>query len=126
MRTALALTCALLLTGVGGLRAAEEKDTHEALIEAMIGTLKEHADILETVKDKEGLDAAQPKIKKIEAKRKELAQAHAGRAVGFLRQAVKHGFKDSARLQHPAFEQLRSRDDFGKLLRDLDAPRGRP
>src|SRR5262249_18415437 len=61
-----------------------------------------------------------------EAKRKVLAQAHADRAMVFLRKAVKHGFKDSARLQHPAFHPLHSRDDFGKLLRGVDAPRGRP
>src|SRR5262249_12879697 len=55
-----------------------------------------------------------------------LAQASADRAGVLLGEAGNHGFKDSARLKHPAFDPLRSRDDFGKLLRDLDAARGRP
>jgi serine/threonine protein kinase/tetratricopeptide (TPR) repeat protein len=54
--------------------------------------------------------------------REQLARSYADRAVAHLRAAVGQGFKDHARLRDdPAFKALQSRDDFRKLLRDLEA-----
>ena len=61
-----------------------------------------------------------------EAERERLAGSYADRAVGHLRAAVRHGFKDGARLRKdPAFEALHPRSDFRELLRDIDGV-GRP
>jgi tetratricopeptide (TPR) repeat protein len=57
-----------------------------------------------------------------EAKRRELAQAYADRALALLRQAVVRGFKDAAWLKKdPDLEPLRAREEFGKLVADLEA-----
>jgi hypothetical protein len=56
-----------------------------------------------------------------EASRRELAQGYADRALMLLRQAVARGFKDTAHMnRNPDFEPLRARDDFRKLLADLE------
>jgi tetratricopeptide (TPR) repeat protein len=56
-----------------------------------------------------------------EAKRKELAQSYADRAMVLLRQAVARGFKDTAHMKKDAdLESLRSREDFQKMLADLE------
>jgi tetratricopeptide (TPR) repeat protein len=56
-----------------------------------------------------------------EAKRKELAKAYADRAMTALRQAVEKGFKDFAHLKKDAdLDPLRERDDFRRLLADLE------
>jgi serine/threonine-protein kinase len=69
------------------------------------------------------------------ARRQELAREYADRAMTVLRQAVTDGYKDAAQLRkEPALDQLRDRDDFKKLLADLDkapappkpAPQQRP
>jgi tetratricopeptide (TPR) repeat protein len=55
-----------------------------------------------------------------DAKRKELARNYADRAVELLRQAVKAGWNDAARLMHdPQLSPLRGREDFKKLIADL-------
>jgi serine/threonine protein kinase/tetratricopeptide (TPR) repeat protein len=60
------------------------------------------------------------------AERERLAESYADRAVAHLQAALRHGLKDGARLRRdPAFEALHPRDDFRKLLRDIDAA-GRP
>jgi serine/threonine protein kinase/tetratricopeptide (TPR) repeat protein len=57
-----------------------------------------------------------------DAKRRELAQAYSERALALLRQAVERGFKDVDRLKKdPDLEPLRARDEFGKLVADLEA-----
>src|SRR5262249_26307292 len=56
-----------------------------------------------------------------EAKRKELAQSYADRALALLRQAVARGFKDAAHMrQNPTLKPLRAREDFKKLLAELE------
>jgi serine/threonine-protein kinase len=56
-----------------------------------------------------------------EARRQELAKEYADRAVAALRQAVADGYKDAAQLRKdPALDPLRGRDDFKKLLADLE------
>jgi serine/threonine protein kinase/tetratricopeptide (TPR) repeat protein len=56
-----------------------------------------------------------------EAKRKELAQSYADRALALLQQAVARGFKDAAHMRKdPALEPLRAREEFRKLLADLE------
>jgi eukaryotic-like serine/threonine-protein kinase len=56
-----------------------------------------------------------------EAQRKELAQSYADRAMAFLRQAVARGFKDTAHVKNDAaWEPLRTREDFQKLLAELE------
>ncbi|HEV3448170.1 MAG TPA: serine/threonine-protein kinase, partial [Gemmataceae bacterium] len=55
-------------------------------------------------------------------RRKELAQSYAERAMLLLRQAVAGGYKDQAHIRKdPHLEPLRGRDDFKKLLADLEA-----
>jgi serine/threonine protein kinase/tetratricopeptide (TPR) repeat protein len=57
-----------------------------------------------------------------EAQRKELAQSYAVRALALLRQAVAHGYRDVDRMKEdPHLEPLRARQEFGKLLADLEA-----
>jgi tetratricopeptide (TPR) repeat protein len=68
-----------------------------------------------------GTFAAQDK-RLSQAKRTELARTYHDQAMKFLQLAVAVGFNDVARLnQGPIFEILRSRDDFMKLLKDLEA-----
>jgi tetratricopeptide (TPR) repeat protein len=57
-----------------------------------------------------------------EPRRKELAQSYAARATLLLQQAVARGYKDQAHIKKdPHLEPLRGRDDFKKLLADLEA-----
>jgi serine/threonine protein kinase/tetratricopeptide (TPR) repeat protein len=57
-----------------------------------------------------------------QARRKELAQGYADRAMMRLRQAVERGFKDVERMQKdPRLEPLRERPEFRKLLAELEA-----
>jgi hypothetical protein len=56
-----------------------------------------------------------------EPRRKELAKSYGDRALSLLRQAVAHGYKDVAYMrQGPDLEPLRAREDFRKLLADLE------
>jgi tetratricopeptide (TPR) repeat protein len=56
-----------------------------------------------------------------EARRKELARGYAEGALALLRRAVQRGFKDAARMKKdPDLEPLRTRDEFKKLLADLE------
>jgi hypothetical protein len=56
-----------------------------------------------------------------EAKRRELAQSYAERALALLRQAVERGFKDATQMkQDPDLEPLRTRKEFQKLLAVLE------
>ncbi len=56
-----------------------------------------------------------------EARRKELAQSYADRALALLRQAVARGFKDVARMKKDAdLEPLRTREEFKKVLAELE------
>jgi serine/threonine-protein kinase len=57
-----------------------------------------------------------------EAKRKELAKSYGDRALEALRQAVAKGYKDAAQMKKdPALDPLRGRDDFQKLLAEVEA-----
>ena len=52
------------------------------------------------------------------------AQAYANQAMALLQEAVKLGFHDLEALKKtPDLEPLRSRADFGKLLRELETKR---
>jgi hypothetical protein len=56
-----------------------------------------------------------------EARRQELAKEYADRALAALRQAVTDGYRDSAQVRkETALDPLRGRDDFKKLLADLE------
>ena len=56
-----------------------------------------------------------------ETKRKALAQGYADQALAQLRQAVARGYKDAAHMkQDPALEPLRAREEFRRLLADLE------
>ncbi len=60
-----------------------------------------------------------------EARRRELARAYGDRALDLLRQAVARGYKDANHLRRsPELEPLRSRDDFKRLLGELEARTG--
>jgi serine/threonine-protein kinase len=64
-----------------------------------------------------GKDAKLP-----EAQRKELAQSYGDRALEALRQALAKGYKDAAHMKKdPDLDPLRGRDDFKKLLGELEA-----
>jgi hypothetical protein len=53
--------------------------------------------------------------------RKELMQTYAVRAVDLLREAVARGWKNAAHMKKdPDLAPLRKRDDFQKLLADLE------
>jgi tetratricopeptide (TPR) repeat protein len=53
--------------------------------------------------------------------RKQLVQGYAYRALALLRQAVESGFKDAAKLrQDPNLEPVRAREEFQKLLAELE------
>jgi hypothetical protein len=57
-----------------------------------------------------------------EAKRRELAEKHATRAVELLREAIAKGYEDASDLkQNQDLDPLRQRDDFKKLLAELEA-----
>jgi eukaryotic-like serine/threonine-protein kinase len=57
-----------------------------------------------------------------ETERKELAQSYADRAMEMLRQAVARGYKDAAHMKKDTdLDPLRAREDFKKLLADLEA-----
>jgi serine/threonine-protein kinase len=57
-----------------------------------------------------------------EARRKELAQSYGDRALEALRQAVAKGYKDAAQMKKdPDLDPLRGRDDFQKLLAEVEA-----
>jgi serine/threonine-protein kinase len=57
-----------------------------------------------------------------EAKRKDLAKSYADWAVEALRQAVAKGYKDAAHMKKDKdLDPLRGRDDFRKLLTELEA-----
>jgi eukaryotic-like serine/threonine-protein kinase len=57
-----------------------------------------------------------------ETRREHLARTYAEQAVDLLRQAVKAGWRDTARLRRdPDFSPLRGRDTFKKLLAELDS-----
>jgi serine/threonine protein kinase/Flp pilus assembly protein TadD len=61
------------------------------------------------------------------AKRKELAKDYADRALAVLRQAVQKGYKDVARLKKdPDLDSLRQRDDFRRLLAELEKKKPEP
>jgi tetratricopeptide (TPR) repeat protein/tRNA A-37 threonylcarbamoyl transferase component Bud32 len=56
-----------------------------------------------------------------DARRAELARSYAEQAVATLRLAVKHGYKDAARLKtDPDFAPVRSRPDFQELVAELE------
>jgi tetratricopeptide (TPR) repeat protein len=56
-----------------------------------------------------------------DAKREELARSYGIRAMEMLRQALAKGYKDAAHMKNDSdLNPLRSRDDFKKLLADLD------
>jgi hypothetical protein len=56
-----------------------------------------------------------------EPRRKELTQSYADRALTLLRQAIAHGLRDAAHLKKdPRLEPLQGRDEFQKLLGDLE------
>src|SRR5262249_20735003 len=64
-----------------------------------------------------GKDEALP-----EARRKELARRYGDQALDLLKKAIARGYKDAAYLrQSPDLEPLRSREDFKKLLSDLES-----
>jgi serine/threonine protein kinase/tetratricopeptide (TPR) repeat protein len=57
-----------------------------------------------------------------DARRRKLAQSYAGRALKLLRQAVAKGFKDAAHMgQDPDLKPLSAREEFKKLLAELEA-----
>jgi serine/threonine protein kinase/tetratricopeptide (TPR) repeat protein len=56
-----------------------------------------------------------------ELERKELVQAYADKAMVALRQAIQNGYKDVAQIKKaPDLDALRSRDDFQKLVTELE------
>jgi serine/threonine protein kinase len=57
-----------------------------------------------------------------EKNRKQQAEDHAGRAVQRLQEAVEKGFKDARKIKaHEDLQSLRGRQDFKKLIADLEA-----
>jgi tetratricopeptide (TPR) repeat protein len=58
-----------------------------------------------------------------EAKRKELCKSYGDRAMNALRRAVEFGYKDVANVKKDkSLDPLRERDDFQKLLAELEKP----
>jgi hypothetical protein len=56
-------------------------------------------------------------------RRKEAARAYADRGLALLREAVKRGFKDARRLKEdPDLAPLRPREEFKKLLAEVERP----
>jgi serine/threonine-protein kinase len=67
---------------------------------------------------------AERDTKLAEARRQELARSYGEQALAALRQALANGYKDSAHLQKDKdLDPLRQRDDFQKLLREVEAVR---
>jgi serine/threonine protein kinase/tetratricopeptide (TPR) repeat protein len=57
----------------------------------------------------------------LQAERKELARRYSDRAMDFLRQAVKAGWKDARHIRKDTdLDPLRGREDFRKLVEELD------
>jgi serine/threonine protein kinase/tetratricopeptide (TPR) repeat protein len=56
-----------------------------------------------------------------ENKRQELATTYGDRALAALRQAIAKGAKEVSQMQDPRLDPLRSREDFQKLLGELEA-----
>src|SRR5262249_2154170 len=92
--------------------------SRDALIEAM------HAWVLEKAKPLGPVPlraAGREGCQLPAAKRTELAKSYGDRAMETLRQAVAKGYKDAANLKkEKALDPLRSRDDFKKLLAELE------
>jgi hypothetical protein len=64
-----------------------------------------------------------------EPRRKEVARSYGDRAMEVLRQALAKGYQDGAQLKKDTdLDPLRGRDDFQKLLAELDkgAGKGKP
>ncbi len=62
-----------------------------------------------------------------EARRQELARTYADRAMSLMHRAVELGFKDAAKLKKDtALESLRTRDDFRKLVDELEVAPKQP
>lgn len=62
-----------------------------------------------------------------EAKRKQLADDYGSRAVAALRRAREQGFRDVAELKKDRnLDPIRKREDFGKLVRELESARPAP
>jgi serine/threonine protein kinase len=60
-------------------------------------------------------------------RRADLARSYAERAVATLRLAIKHGYRDAARLQtEPHFAPVRSRPDFQELVSELEKGQKQP
>jgi tetratricopeptide (TPR) repeat protein len=71
--------------------------------------------------------AAGKDTKLTEADRTKKAREHADQAMDLLRQAVEKGYKDADHMkQDTDLDALRQRDDFKKLLADLEAPAPNP
>jgi hypothetical protein len=65
---------------------------------------------------------AEKDAKLSEAKRKELMQSYSNNALTALRKAVASGYADAAKMkQDKDLEPLRSREDFQKLLSEVEA-----
>jgi tetratricopeptide (TPR) repeat protein len=61
-----------------------------------------------------------------DGRRAELSQSYAERAVTSLRLAVKHGYRDAAKLKGLSFASLQSRPDFQELLAGLERSEPKP
>jgi serine/threonine protein kinase/tetratricopeptide (TPR) repeat protein len=60
-------------------------------------------------------------------RRTDLVQSYGDRAMALVRQAVARGYKDANQLKKtPGLQPLRERDDFKKLLTELEAGGGKP
>jgi tetratricopeptide (TPR) repeat protein len=115
--------------------------THRAVLAEVYGSLGDHARAADAADElvkaayepaKDAYTAAwiaircagtaQEDERRPEAEREQLARAYADRAVAHLHTAVRYGFKDHERLRNDrAFEAIHSRDDFRKLLREIEA-----
>jgi serine/threonine-protein kinase len=73
------------------------------------------------------LPLAQKDAKLSVAKRQELARSYADRAMALLRQAVAAGYKDAEHMKKDKdIDPLRGREDFKKMLADVEAKAGSP
>jgi tetratricopeptide (TPR) repeat protein len=98
----------LALGSLAGLRGVAQKPEARQLLEEAVRRQRAAADL--TAKD-EKLSAAE---------REKQVNGYADRAIGLIRQAVAHGLMDADALQRTAdFEPLRSRDDFKKIVAEL-------
>jgi serine/threonine protein kinase/tetratricopeptide (TPR) repeat protein len=114
--------------------------THRAILTEVLGSLGDHAKAADAADELARfaydpaadsytaawvvvrcVDLAREDDRLTDAGRGELTRSYADRAMTHLQAAVRHGYKDAARLRTESdFDPLRSRDDFQKLLRDLD------